>query len=254
MYYLQRSQPPVLSEMVRVVHAATGDSVFLRAALPVLREEYAFWMTTGQYGHAVEVLVPAGVGEVMADGPRDTRAGDHTLEGGTGLGSGTASLRVLLNRYVTDSPRPRPESWREDEDTRVKAGLAADSAAAHSLYRAIAAGAETGWDFSSRWFADDSTLATIDVPDLVPVDLNSIMYRFERNVHAMCGVVGDASCAATFQKAAADRQTAIEALLWSAVSASVLGSPRPLSWSSRAPACVRDTLLAILDAPLLNCL
>ena len=43
-----------------------------------------------------------------------------------------------------------------------------------------------GWDFSSRWFADEMTLGSIRASDVVPVDLNSIMYRFEHNMAAFC--------------------------------------------------------------------
>ena len=50
------------------------------------------------------------------------------------------------------------------------------------LYRNIRAAAESGWDFSSRWFADGQTLATIDTTNIVPVDLNSLLYGLERAI------------------------------------------------------------------------
>ena len=55
-------------------------------------------------------------------------------------------------------------------------------------YRQIRAGAESGWDFSSRWIRPneageyDSTLQSIHTQEIVPVELNSIMYRFELNL------------------------------------------------------------------------
>jgi alpha,alpha-trehalase len=45
--------------------------------------------------------------------------------------------------------------------------------------------AESGWDFSSRWFADASTRATIDTTDIVPVDLNSLLFGLENAIHDM---------------------------------------------------------------------
>ena len=45
-YYLNRSQPPFLSQMVRDLFAITGDTAWLaESAYPALQTEYAFWMT-----------------------------------------------------------------------------------------------------------------------------------------------------------------------------------------------------------------
>ena len=55
----------------------------------------------------------------------------------------------LLNRYWDDLDTPRDESYREDAEL----GRANPRSAA-ALYRNIRAGAESGWDFGSRWFAD----------------------------------------------------------------------------------------------------
>lgn len=44
-YYLKRSQPPYAALMADDVYRATGDKEFLKNAFPVLKKEYAFWMT-----------------------------------------------------------------------------------------------------------------------------------------------------------------------------------------------------------------
>ena len=44
LYYLNRSQPPMLSEMVIAMMDDSFDLELLREALPLLRDEYAFWM------------------------------------------------------------------------------------------------------------------------------------------------------------------------------------------------------------------
>lgn len=115
-YYLNRSQPPLLSEMVLalVEHDPAGvDAAFVQRAVGLLEAEYRFWMVEGERAVALQ-------------GPAD-------------------GARHVLNRYYTASNHPRPESFREDLEL---AGLA-DCAA--SFYADIAAGAESGWDFSSRW-------------------------------------------------------------------------------------------------------
>jgi hypothetical protein len=66
-------------------------------------------------------------------------------------------------RYYANWTVPRPESYREDVETALNATGSSDPSnpAAAALYRELASGAESGWDYSSRWFADNKTLATI---------------------------------------------------------------------------------------------
>ncbi len=42
-YYLNRSQPPFLSQMVREIFAVTGDKAWLRLAYSTIKKEYNFW-------------------------------------------------------------------------------------------------------------------------------------------------------------------------------------------------------------------
>src|SRR5690606_35429193 len=44
-YYLDRSQPPYLSMMVREVYEESKDRRWLEKAYAVLKKEYGFWMT-----------------------------------------------------------------------------------------------------------------------------------------------------------------------------------------------------------------
>ena len=51
---------------------------------------------------------------------------------------------------------------------------------AAEVYANLASAAESGWDFSSRWFGQQGTLSSIRTKQIVPVDLNSIMCMNER--------------------------------------------------------------------------
>ena len=51
---------------------------------------------------------------------------------------------------------------------------------AAEVYSNLASAAESGWDFSSRWFGQQGTLSSIRTKQIVPVDLNSIMCLNER--------------------------------------------------------------------------
>ena len=51
----------------------------------------------------------------------------------------------------------------------------------YNLYFLIKLGAESGIDFSSRWFNDPLEIQTIHKTDIIPIDLNSLFYKIEMN-------------------------------------------------------------------------
>ena len=181
-YYLSRSQPPFFSLMVELIAARDGDAVLVKY-LPELEAEYAYWMD----GWAA--LAPGA-------------AFRHVVR----LPDG-----VLLNRYWDDRAAPRDESYREDVETAASANRPAEE-----VYRDLRAGAETGWDFSSRWLADGKTLATIRTTAIAPVDLNALMVHLEETLAKAYRLKGDAAAAARLQAAADGRAAAIRRLMWNA--------------------------------------
>ena len=181
-YYLSRSQPPFFFEMVGLLSRddpASGYARYLRE----LRREYAFWM-----------------------------AGER------GLPPGTAYMRVvslpdgaILNRYWDNRDTPRDESFLEDSELSE-----AGSRPSASVYRNIRAAAESGWDFSSRWFADGKHRTTINTTDIIPVDLNALLYGLEDAIRLGCKVAHDRACTAEFAARMHARRTAIDRYLWDA--------------------------------------
>ena len=180
-YYLSRSQPPFFAPMVELAAAKEGDAVLVKW-LPQLRKEHAYWM------RGVETLRPG-------------QAGANVVR----LDDGT-----ILNRYWDDEDTPRPESYLQDVQTAKEAG---DRPPAE-VWRDLRAAAESGWDFSSRWFADGRTLATIRTTAIVPVDLNALMVELERAIAKGCGLARDKACATRFDGLARARVAAIEHHLW----------------------------------------
>lgn len=67
--------------------------------------------------------------------------------------------------------RSRPESYRKD----CVIAQHVLSSKKRTLWRDIASAAESGWDFSSRWFTDRKTLETCETSSIAPVDLNALM-------------------------------------------------------------------------------
>jgi alpha,alpha-trehalase len=196
-YYLSRSQPPFFFAMVGLLDAHDPGAADQRY-LPQLRREYAFWM-----------------------------------EGETGLRRGSAHRRVvampdgaILNRYWDDSDMPRDESYREDIELARTTGRIPKQ-----LYRDVRAAAESGWDFGSRWFADGHSLATINTTQIIPVDLNSLLFGLEDAIRAGCEHAHDKACAAEFEHRGSARRAAVNRYLWDEAG----GVYRDYQWPDRKP-------------------
>ena len=178
-YYLSRSQPPFFGAMVGLYAKATDTTQALRY-LDALEAEHAFWM-----------------------------------DGAGRLGPGEAYRRVVrlpdgsvLNRYWDDRAEPRPESYRPDDEL----GQTLPAGRREDFYRHVRATAESGWDFSSRWLRDPKDLRTLETTELVPVDLNSLLYHSERLIAALRTFRrrgGDAEVAQRFAQAAEERRRAL---------------------------------------------
>ncbi|HTH59699.1 MAG TPA: alpha,alpha-trehalase TreA [Paraburkholderia sp.] len=180
-YYLSRSQPPFYSYMVELAAQQEGDGVYQKY-LPALRKEYAYWM----------------------QGEKSTPRGSATrnvvvLQDGT-----------VLNRYWDELDTPRDESYIEDVQTAQKAS----GRPANQVYRDLRATAESGWDFSSRWFGDNQNLWTVRTTSIIPVDLNSLLFHLEMTIARGCSVAHDFGCVGRFVGHAVRRAEAINRYLW----------------------------------------
>jgi len=186
-YYLGRSQPPLFAFMVELARKLGG--IHALDFLPQLRQEHAWWM-----------------------------------RGSEGLAPGNASRRVvclpdgrLLNRHWDERDAPREEAWLEDVTTARESGR--DPA---QVYRHLRAAAESGWDFSTRWLAEDrprdarDSLVSICTTDIVPVDLNAFLYKLETTISAMAEQAGDSSASREFAQHAQARKSAVIARMWDA--------------------------------------
>ena len=132
----------------------------------------------------------------------------------------------ILNRYWDDRDTPRDESYREDSELAQASGRSGQQ-----LFRDIRAAAESGWDFSSRWFADGHTRATIDTTEIVPIDLNSLLFGLENAIRVGCQRQTDDACASEFTRRAAARRAAIDRYLWDAA----CGCYLDYRWTHKAP-------------------
>lgn len=180
-YYIGRSQPPFYAAMVELL--PHPDPSVMRRRLAAMEAEHGFWMT-----------------------------------GAAGLAPGAARGRVvamadgaILNRHWDGRDTPRDESFRED----VATAAAAPGRDRPGVYRHIRAAAESGWDFSSRWFAESGGLGTIRTTCIVPIDLNAFLYRLETTIARVARELFEHERAARFHDLSRRRRRAIVDHLWS---------------------------------------
>ncbi|SKB93997.1 alpha,alpha-trehalase TreA [Dyadobacter psychrophilus] len=184
-YYLTRSQPPFFSLMVRLYSDMAGKKI-LKRYLPQLQKEYDYWM--------------------QDDGPTHEPFTAHRRL--VKLPDG-----ALLNRYWDDKASPRPESYREDVELSIEAKERFEMAP-EAVFRHIRAAAESGWDFSSRWFADENDFASIHTTDIVPVDLNCLMHHLEKALAEAYLLNDNTKMHLYFEEKARVRAAAIQTYFW----------------------------------------
>ena len=146
-YYLNRSQPPLFLGMVEdyINHTKDVDGIALDENVGLLQKEMDWWINNRRVA---------------------IKANNKTYH---------------LYRFDANGYGPRPESYKEDIETAKEAGCKTE-AEREGMYRHLKAGAESGWDFSSRWFIDEEGgcsggMENLRTRFIIPVDLNSILYR-----------------------------------------------------------------------------
>src|SRR5438128_2765894 len=212
-YYVSRSQPPFFAAMVGLYARAT-DTAQALPYLDALQAEHSFWME--------------GADRLARGGSQAYRRVVRLSDGGP-----------LLNRYWDDLTEPRPEAYRPDYEI----AQTLPAARRESFYRNVKATAESGWDFSSRWMRDPKDLRTLETTELIPVDLNSLLYPAERMIAALRafrGRSGDAEVAGRFARAADERLQALLALAYDPIT----GFFYDVRWKSGERVDDRPTLAA----------
>ncbi|XP_035713254.1 trehalase isoform X1 [Folsomia candida] len=179
--YFRRSQPPFLTPMVKLYLDHTKDIDFVRTNLPVLEKEFNFWVQNRSL----------------------------TVQSAEGK-----SYRVM--RYNVELTGPRPESYREDFLLADKLNSTQEK---DELYFNLKSGAESGWDFSSRWFINPSgdtqgNLSHTKVRDIIPVELNALTHLNAKLLADFHRMTGAPTKAAKYESIAHEWKTMINELLW----------------------------------------
>ncbi|XP_056648764.1 trehalase-like [Diorhabda sublineata] len=175
-YYLNRSQPPLLSLMVSLYIDATEDIDWLRKNIHTLEKELVWFLK-----HRTIIV------------------NNHRMA-----------------RYACQSGTPRPESYYEDI-------LTCQSIKNHQkeqCYKNIKSAAESGWDFSSRWFFNGynhshSELSDTDTFRIIPVDLNSFLCKAFKEISRFFSLLKNKNKSQEWSDKADKLQMGIQKLLYS---------------------------------------
>lgn len=189
-WYVTRPQPDYFAHMVRLIADEYGPQAYERYISTLEKNYNNYWMDGASNPDWIEGTSNT---NKIAEFPKDGKA--HAYGALVQLPD-----RLLLNRYHDDMKNKqgrvpaRYESYAEDWATLQKAIEAAEKAKQRPLtelereevqdkvFGHLRAGAASGWDYSSRWLGDGKNLHTIKTGDILPIDLNSLLFYHEETM------------------------------------------------------------------------
>ncbi|XP_029340944.1 trehalase-like [Acyrthosiphon pisum] len=204
-YYSKRSQPPMLIPMVKSYLDATNDMKFVIENINALEIEFNYWITQ----HNVTI--------------------------------GKNGKKYTLAVYKDLSTGPRPESYREDINQSTPFSTVNEK---ENFYSELKAAAESGWDFSSRWYIVNGTnegkqiqvrdiesfkatqpflisdlqiaggLLNTKTRSIIPVELNALLYWNAKILSDFYREMNNSVKALIYESISLEWEEAVTAVLW----------------------------------------
>ncbi|XP_050422489.1 trehalase-like [Adelges cooleyi] len=178
-YYLMRSQPPLLIQMAASYYTYTEDLDFIEKNIQYLESEFNFWLTN----RTVKVERNGNV--------------------------------YLMGQYNTHTKEPRPESYFQDKTLAMHLPNEEDK---NELYSRLKAAAESGWDFSTKHYnnfgQNTGDLANTDPQNFIYVELNAILQANAVVLAHMFKLLGNIEKYKYYNDIGNRFQIGINALLW----------------------------------------
>lgn len=179
-YFIGRSQPPFYALMVSLLAEQLGNNVYAEYLI-YLEKEYAFWMNE------------------QHDLSRNKKALSRVVRVKNGV----------LNRHWDNFDTPRPEMYINDLETAEKTDRNAKQ-----MFRDLRSACESGWDFSSRWLRDTQDLSTIHASEILPIDLNCLLYNLETTLAKANRIAGNTGKRRQYDSKATIRKNLILEHFW----------------------------------------
>lgn len=189
-YYLTRSQPPFLTQMVLGVYDKTKDRKWLQDALPQILEYYAFWT------REPHLTAETGLSRYfdLGEGPApEVVSAERNAEGSTHY---DLVKQYFKTHQITDYDLSQYYDAKSDQLTPL-------------FYKGDRSMRESGFDPSNRFGPFN-----IDIIHYDPVCLNSLLYLMETQTAEILTVLGRGEEAGVWRKRAADRADRVNRLMW----------------------------------------
>jgi alpha,alpha-trehalase len=192
-YYLTRSQPPFLTQMILGVYERTGDKEWLRRTRPAIEKYHRFWTTEPH-------LVPGtGLSRYydLGEGPAPEVLSDEK----------DAQGRTHYDR-IRQYYRDHPDAAKGDYDVSRYYDRQNDRLT-DLFYKGDRSMRESGFDPSNRF-----GLFNVDIIHYAPVCLNTLLYQMEREAEQIENALGAPTQARAWRNRAEARRLAIDRYLW----------------------------------------
>lgn len=189
-YYVSRSQPPFLTQMILNVYRKQHDIEWLRRAVPAIEKYYRFWTEephlTKQTGLSRYYDLGDGPAPEVLSGERDDKGRNH--------------YDLVKDYYRTHDVNDYELSQYYDKEKDQLTDL---------FYKGDRSMRESGFDPSNRFGPFN-----IDIIHYDPVCLNSLLYLMETDTGEILRIIGRAREARDWTKRAEERKQRINRLMW----------------------------------------
>ena len=189
-YYMSRSQPPFLTQMVMIVYRKSKDKRYLEEALPLVQKNYELW------AREPHLTPESGLSRYfdLGDGPApEVLSAERDANGRT-------HYDLVKAYFQTHQISDYDVSQYYDRATDQLTPL---------FYKGDRSMRESGFDPSNRFGPFN-----IDIIHYNPVCLNSLLYLQEMGIAEMLETVGRADEAKNWKGKAADRAKRVNRLMW----------------------------------------
>jgi alpha,alpha-trehalase len=218
-YYLTRSQPPFLTSMILSVYdaqKATGreDRAWLERAYGYATRDYGLWTRAPHLAGTTGLSRYYDFGNGPAPESVKDETGHYRQVAAFFLGQKQDALRDYVVPQKPDEEHVGPLfALQVCDSANTMAQAACDSAGAAALsadyYKGDRAMRESGYDVSFRFGPHGAR-----THHFAPVCLNSLLYKTEKDLERMSGMLGRPAEVGEWRKRAEDRKERIQKYLW----------------------------------------
>ena len=189
-YYLSRSQPPFLTQMILNVYRKQPNVSWLRSTVPAIEKYYRFWIEephlTEQTGLSRYYDLGDGPAPEVLSGERDDKGRDH--------------YDLVKDYYRMHDVKDYDLSQYYDKGKDQLTDL---------FYKGDRSMRESGFDPSNRFGPFN-----IDIIHYDPVCLNSLLYLMETDTAEILKILGNARQARVWTNRAEERRKRVNRLMW----------------------------------------